>query len=1100
MKNKTKKELLSYIDSLHDQIAEIKQTFLERKEQDERNLHQQIDFSDIVIDSLPGVFYMFDKRGKFYKWNENFLNVTEYSGDEIEKMSPWDLFEGDDKKHIIDRVTKGFELGVTNANASFITKSGKKIPYYFTGAIVNIGNIEFLVGSGIDISEVSRAQTEITKANMMLQAVINTIPVRVFWKNKDLVYLGCNDEFAKDAGFEKASDIIGKSDKDLVWKDNAKDFKRDDKNIINTRKPKLNYEETQERKDGETGSLLTSKVPLINDSGEVFGVLGSYWDITKIKENEIALKESDKRYELVLKATQDGIWDWYTNSDRVYFSDQWKAQLGYKPDELDNTFQTWSSLLHPDDLDRMQKAVQDYLENPEGYFEEEFRMRHINGTYRWIRNKAVLQKDKDGRVIRLVGAHTDITGIKEAKAQIDRNVYILEELNDLRNKVIQPIPFEEKLNLITKGVVDIFNADFARIWLISEGDKCDSCTHANINKGPHICKYRDKCLKLISSSGRYNHTNGEVHQRVPFDCYKIGKIASGKEDKFLTNNVTTDKRVHNQEWAKELDLVSFAGYKIMTASGDPIGVFALFSKKEISKDEDALLENLSNTITQIYNTYIYEQELKNNKQFIESILDVSPDLIYIYDIQEFKNIYSNEGVVNILDYSKEEVIDFGDQLLSKLMHADDFQVYLKETFPAYFKLKEKEVIEHEYRMLHKNGKWVWLRSKELIFLYDQEGKAKQIFGIIEDVTMQKSLDTKLKESESKMRSILDSVADAIIISDTSGFIKDCNPIVEKLYGYSQDEMIGMNAMKLIREDYHDTFKKFAKELQEKGEFQGETIDVRKDGTEFNTEVIGTMFSFEGQAHLMAIVRDITERKNAELILQETLHNLERSNKELEHFAYIASHDLQEPLRMITSFLQLIERKYSGKLDEDGIEYIRFAVDGANRMRQLINDLLAFSRVETKGQEFSKVDLNIVLRNALTNLIESIDESNAEIDMDPLPVINCDKSQFTQLFQNLISNAIKFKKEKDPVITIKYESRKNNHIFQFHDNGIGFEKEFSDRIFIIFQRLHTREEYEGTGIGLTLCKRIVERHGGEIWAESELGKGSVFSFSIPFSKK
>jgi light-regulated signal transduction histidine kinase (bacteriophytochrome) len=223
--------------------------------------------------------------------------------------------------------------------------------------------------------------------------------------------------------------------------------------------------------------------------------------------------------------------------------------------------------------------------------------------------------------------------------------------------------------------------------------------------------------------------------------------------------------------------------------------------------------------------------------------------------------------------------------------------------------------------------------------------------------------------------------------------------------------------------------------------------------------------------------------------------LTESNQELQHFAYIASHDLQEPLRTITSFIQLLAKRYQGKLDNDADEFIGFVTDGAQRMQRLINDLLAYSRVESKGRPFVQFDCGTVLQHALANLRHAIDECNATITHDDLPAICGDETQILQLFQNLIGNAIKFRAPAPPLIHIGLIDRPGEWEISVKDNGIGIDPKFFDRIFEIFHRLHSREQYAGTGIGLAVCKKIVERHGGRIRVDSAPGQGTTFSFTI-----
>jgi len=277
--------------------------------------------------------------------------------------------------------------------------------------------------------------------------------------------------------------------------------------------------------------------------------------------------------------------------------------------------------------------------------------------------------------------------------------------------------------------------------------------------------------------------------------------------------------------------------------------------------------------------------------------------------------------------------------------------------------------------------------------------------------------------------------------------------------------------------------------------------IKKNNEEIDCEItISKVFTSQKSPGLFTVViRDITERKKAEEKLKQTMSELKRSNAELEQFAYIASHDLQEPLRMVASYVQLLGRKYKGKLDADADEFISYAIGGVTRMKDLTNALLEYSRVDSKKKAFKQTNCEDVLNQVLSNLKMAVEESDALVTHEPLPTVYSDASQFNQLFQNLIGNAIKFRGNEPPRINIVAKRKANEWLFSVSDNGIGIDPQYYDRIFEIFQRLHAREKYQGTGIGLTICKKIVARHGGRIWAESEHGKGSTFYFTIPIKE-
>ena len=370
-----------------------------------------------------------------------------------------------------------------------------------------------------------------------------------------------------------------------------------------------------------------------------------------------------------------------------------------------------------------------------------------------------------------------------------------------------------------------------------------------------------------------------------------------------------------------------------------------------------------------------------------------------------------------------------------------------------------------------------------------------------DITERKKAEEALRLSNIYNRSLIEASLDPLVTIGHDGEITDVNTSTELVTGYSWYELIGTDFSDYFTEPekakkgYQEVFREgfvsdYALEIQHRN---GSITPVLYNASVYKDEsgeVIG----------IFAAARDITELKKAEKILKLKLEELARSNAELEQFAYVSSHDLQEPLRMITSYLQLLQRRYQGKIDDKADKYIYYAVDGAARMQVLINDLLEFSRVTTKAREPEPTNSELVLNQVLSNLELYMKENKATISHDLLPEVMADNTQLAQVLQNLIVNGIKFRSEKAPKIHISAEKKAKEWVLSVQDNGIGIDPQYSEKIFEVFKRLHKKEEYPGTGIGLAVCKKIVERHGGRIWVESELGKGSTFYFTLPINPK
>ena len=367
-------------------------------------------------------------------------------------------------------------------------------------------------------------------------------------------------------------------------------------------------------------------------------------------------------------------------------------------------------------------------------------------------------------------------------------------------------------------------------------------------------------------------------------------------------------------------------------------------------------------------------------------------------------------------------------------------------------------------------------------------------GIELDITERKLAEA----ARSQLAAIVESSDDAIVGKTLEGVITSWNRGAERLYGFSAEEAMGQPVSIVIPPERRDEMREILEGIRSGRPVEHlETLRCRKDGIQVDVSLtVSPIQSADGKVTgASSIARDITERKRAEEALAQKAFELARSNADLEQFAYVASHDLQEPLRMVASFTQLLGKRYRGKLDPEADEFIAYAVDGASRMQVLINDLLSYSRVGTRGKKLAPTNCEAVLDEALMNLRTAIEETGAVVTHDPLPTVPADAAQLRQLLQNLVGNALKFHGSRPPRVHVGVQSRRGEWCFSVQDNGIGIEPRHAERIFQVFQRLHTATEYPGTGIGLAIAKKIVERHGGRIWVDAEPGKGATFYFTL-----
>jgi len=500
-----------------------------------------------------------------------------------------------------------------------------------------------------------------------------------------------------------------------------------------------------------------------------------------------------------------------------------------------------------------------------------------------------------------------------------------------------------------------------------------------------------------------------------------------------------------------------------------------------------------------------EAALRESEERFRSVVDSANDGILVYD-KQLNVVAGNLAAERILGLPLANIIGAaGFTSLLPCVHADGSPV-LPDERPTRLTVKSGKPLTGQIVGIYRaDGSMNWVSVNTGFLRRPGDTDWYGVVSTIGDITKQRHAELALSASEALYRQTFELATAGIAHVDLSGRFMKVNRRLCEILGYGEQELIGRAVKEISHpEDRNLTdSQRMRVRSGEKHSVRFEKRYIRKSGAIVWVDLsVALACDASGvPQYEIALFDDITERKKAEAALREAHEELKRSNAELEQFAYVASHDLQEPLRMVSSYTQLLMRRYGDKLDGDAKDFTAFIVDGATRMKQLIEDLLAYSRVGTRDKNFKPVDAESSLKRALTNLRAAIQDSGATVTQDKLPTIPCDEVQLAQLFQNLIGNALKFRKpDVAPAVHVGAAEQGAEWEFMVRDNGIGIEPQYFERIFMVFQRLHDKGEYPGTGIGLAIVKKVVERHGGRIWVQSQPGAGTTFHFTMPKERK
>lgn len=899
----------------------------------------------------------------------------------------------------------------------------------------------------IDITEQKKAQEKIIENENKYKNLAANAPVAV---TRVIINTGqydfVNSEFIRQSGYSM-DEFNHLNDFDLVNMIHEDD--RDKVFNFYNNWSKNNYEGTQKidyriiNRYKNVVWLDTYLYVEYDNAGNPEAINQICIDVTERKKAESELTEKDKRFKALIENITDLISLVDSNGNIIYVSPSISKVLGYETDEYigKNIF----DFIFSDDSKTAREMLNDVL-TEEGKIVNNIQFRFIHKEGKPIWHEATAHNlINDPSIGAIVFNYRDITERKKAEQEI----------------LLQKSYFQQLFESSPEGIVILDNQD--RILNANKGFERMFQFSAEEIKG--------KTLNDIIVP------ESMLEQATQMTLFVLkGEIIHRETERKRKDGSTVD--------------VSVLAYPI-TLEENQIGVYGIYSDITERKETEKALRNSEER---------YRAFVKQSTEGIWRFEFLEPISIKLPIDEQVKNVFRygylaecNDVFAKMYGYNAANEIA-GARIGELLIETEQKNIdFIRKSIMSGYKIDNIESIEKD-----KTGNKKTFMNN-MVGIVENDALVR-LWGSQRDITESKKAQEELSKTQFRLATLLKNLRD-VVLYETGGGKEFMSENVFEMLGYPAENFSDKDFFKTIT--HPGDWVKIEEKTNEWNNMGSPGVlnlefRVRKaDGRYIWVEDHMIKVRNNGNSHMAGVLINITEHKTTEEKLKQLADKLSQSNKELEQFAYVASHDLQEPLRMVASYIQLLQRRYRGNLSAEADEFINYAVDGVMRMKTLINDLLVYSRVNTKEAPLEDVDCNKVLEHNLVNLAAAIQETGATINAETLPTVRANQMQLNQLFQNLISNAIKFRKpDVKPVVNISAKHEGDEWLFTVSDNGIGIDKEFSDKIFIIFQRLHNNSEYPGTGIGLAICKRIIEKLGGHLWVESVQGEGSSFHFTIP----